>query len=116
LVNEYIGDLSLVDTRNAAPRLLLDLCLRWEQEAHSRTETFAPVLGLVLPALLYGELHLRPVHQTFLHVLSERMAHFNNGFVEVGKSMCSGFRRRHLCSTHANGHAYRTLHDRGRLS
>ena len=37
---------------NAAPRLLLDLCLRWEQEAHSGTETFAPVLGRVLPALL----------------------------------------------------------------
>jgi hypothetical protein len=50
---------------NAAPRLLLDLCFSWEQEGHSRTETFAPVLGLVLAALLYGELHLRPVHQTF---------------------------------------------------
>ena len=82
---------------NAAARLLLDLHLRWEQEAHSRTETFTPVLGLALPALLYGELHLRPVHQTFLQVLSERMTHFNKGFVEVGKSMCSGFRRRCCC-------------------
>src|SRR3984885_15380757 len=118
LMETCIGDLSVAEVWNAASlesctRLLLGLCLRGKHESDSKTETFAPVLRLVLSALLYGELHLRPVHQAFLQVLSERMAHFNKGFVEVGKSMCSGFRRRHLCRTHANGHAYRTLHDRG---
>jgi hypothetical protein len=95
----------------AASRLLLDLCLKWEQKAQSRTETFAPVLGLVLPALVNSELHLRPVHQAFLQVLSERPAHLNKGFIEVGKSNCSGYRQWHVCRTHANGYANRALHD-----
>ena len=118
-LDERIGDLALVDNRtlhlsNAVPRLLLALCLRWEQEAHTWTERSLQYLGWCCPRC-YVELYLRPVLQTFIQVLSERMVHFNKGPVEVGKSMCSGFRWQPLYRTHSNGHTYLTLHDRGRL-
>src|ERR1700739_3886791 len=89
--------------------LVFDFCLRWEQEAHSRAETFTPILGLMLATLLYGQFHLRTVHQTSLQILSERLAHCDKGFVEVWKSMCRGFRRRHSCRAASHGHADRTL-------
>ena len=108
------GERPLVQAADYAPkrREARLLGLRWEKEADSRAETFAPILGLVLAALLDSQLYLRMVHQTLLHVLSERPAHSDKGFVEVRKPMGSSFRRRYFRRAHSDGNAQWTLHQR----
>ena len=103
----YSGMLRAVDVMS----LFFGLCLGWEQKADCKAETFAPIPGLVLAALLYGQLHIRVVHQTSLQVLSERLAHGYKGIVEVRKSVCSGFRWQHFCRAHSDGYAQRALYD-----